>query len=209
MSRLNKLAVVEWDAELREVTLADSASDIELGLMRFFAHSPHIAKGLMAFTGALKEHRTLPERLAELVRLRIAFHNQCRSCMAIRYDEAVQDGVSEDVVCSLQKPAEAPDLSPAEKAALRYADRFATDHLAIGDADYAELREYFSEAQLVELGLWIALCVGVGRLAATWDMVEELPAAFQARDSGKVAPWSGDPLIIRWTDGGVEAEAAA
>ena len=70
----------------------------------------------------------------ELVRLRIAFFNQCRSCMAIRYTDAVNDGVTEDLVCSLEKPAEAANLTAAEKAAIDFGERMATDHLSIDDA---------------------------------------------------------------------------
>ncbi len=45
------------------------------------------------------------------IRLRIAFHNQCRSCMAIRYHDAIDDAV------------------------------------------YDDLRRYFTEGELVEIGL--------------------------------------------------------
>lgn len=207
MTRIGMLPVEQWDPELRELAGGGgTATDVELGLARIFAHTPEMAKGLFAFTGALKEHRSLSERLAEIVRLRIAFHNQCRSCMAIRYSDAVGEGVDEDLVCSLEKPAEAPDLTDAERAALRYADLMANNHLAIGDDTYDDLRRYFSEAQIVELGLWIALCIGIGRLAATWKMIEELPAEFQAEGDGPVGPWSGAPVVIRWTDGAFEHE---
>ena len=111
MTRIRKLQPEEWDAELRAMTRADEATPLELGLMRMFAHSPELAKGLIGFGGALKVNRTLPDRLVELVRLRVAFHNQCRSCMAIRYTDAVADGLTEDLVCSLEKPMEADDLS--------------------------------------------------------------------------------------------------
>jgi AhpD family alkylhydroperoxidase len=60
---------------------------------------------------------TLSPRLLELVRLRIAFHNQCRSCMSVRYESAIDDGLTEDAVCSLERPADAPDLSDAERTA--------------------------------------------------------------------------------------------
>ena len=82
-------------------------TDLEQGLMRYFAHCPEQALGLMAFGGALKQNRSLPDRLVELVRLRVAFFNQCRSCMAIRYADAVADGVTEGLVCSLERPQEA------------------------------------------------------------------------------------------------------
>src|SRR6202000_1740076 len=77
------------------------------------------------FSAALPPGGTLSRRLAELIRLRIAFHNRCRSCMAIRYGEALDDGVTDDLVCSLEKPYDAPDLTDAERAALRFADLFA------------------------------------------------------------------------------------
>lgn len=197
MSRIAKLDVSEWDPELRQIFAADQATPIEQGAMRMFAHRPEIAKGIVALGGGIKRDRTLPERLVELVRLRIAFHNQCRSCMAIRYRDAVTDGVDEGLVCSLERPAEAPDLTEVERVALEYADRFATDHLSIDDAMYDRLRVYFSEGEIVELGVWVAFCVGFGRLAATWDMIEDLPAAFRARDAGPITPWSGAPVVVR------------
>jgi alkylhydroperoxidase family enzyme len=153
-----------------------------------------MAKGLMAFAGSLKANRTLPARMIELVRLRIAFHNQCRSCMAIRYPDALADGLTEDLVCSLEKPMEADDLTPAEQIAIRYGELFATNHLAIDDDFYDQLREHFTEPEIVELGLNVALCVGVGRLSATWDMIEELPDRFQ--EPGEVTPWGADDAVV-------------
>jgi AhpD family alkylhydroperoxidase len=197
MSRIAKLDIADWDAELRTMSAADEATPLERGTLRMMAHCPEISKGFIGFFGAIKANRTLPERLIELVRLRIAFHNQCRSCMAIRYRDAVNEGVTEDLVCSLEKPSEAADLTTAEKAALAYCDLFATNHLAISDATYDGLRLHFSEAQIVELGIFVALCVGFGRLGATWDMVEELPAVFQDKTTGRLAPWSAPPIVVR------------
>lgn len=178
------------------MTQGDTASVIEQGITRMLAHCPDMAKGAIGFGAAIAMNRTLPERLIELVRLRVAFHNQCRSCMAIRYSSAAGE-VDEDLVCSLEKPQEAADLTAAERAAIEFADHFATDHLAITDARFAALREHFDEAQTMELLLHLALYVGMGRLAATLDMTEELPAGFQAAFGEKVAPWSGEPVPVR------------
>ena len=178
MPRIKKLKLDEWDNDLREMTAADSGTALEQGIMRMFAHTPEISKGLVAFGGAIKSHRSLPDRLVELVRLRVAFHNQCRSCMAIRYQDGVDAGIDEDLVCSLEKPQEAEDLSDAEKAAIEYGELFATNHLAIDDSVYENLRKYFSEAEVVELSITVAWFVGFGRLAATYHMVEELHSLF-------------------------------
>jgi AhpD family alkylhydroperoxidase len=194
-SRIAKLPAEQWDARLVAAIQPDNLTDLEQGLTRYFAHCPEQALGLMGFGGALKRNRTLPERLVELVRLRVAFFNQCRSCMAIRYSDAVADGVTEGLVCSLERPQEAENLSAAEKAAIRYGELMATDHLAIDDAVYAELRQHFTEAQIVELGMTVAFFVGFGRLAATYHMVEELPEAFRTAET--IAPWGAEKIEVR------------
>lgn len=196
MTRVKKLPLEDWDPELRTLTRADSGTPLEQGLMRIFAHCPEQAKGLALFGGALKINRTLPERLVELVRLRVAFHNQCRSCMAIRYTDALQDGLTEDLVCSLEKAPEADGLTDAEKAAIDYGEKFATNHLAIDDETYEGLRKHFTEAQIVELGMTVAFFVGFGRLAASWAMTEELPEKFQDY-SEQVAPWGEESITVR------------
>jgi len=196
MSRIQKLDIDAWDPELRNMTRADSATPLEQGLMRMLAHVPDIAKGFAAFGGSLKIHRHLPDRLVELVRLRVAFHNQCRSCMAIRYTDAVNAGVTEDLVCSLANPPAAENLSDTEKAAIAYGEMMATNHLAIDDQVYENLRRYFTEAEIVELGVTVALFVGYGRLAATWHMVEELPEQYQEGE-GAIAPWTTDFVQVR------------
>jgi AhpD family alkylhydroperoxidase len=195
VSRIAKLAPEQWDQRLVSAIQPDNLTDLEQGLTRYFAHCPEQALGLMGFGGALKRNRTLPERLVELVRLRVAFFNQCRSCMAIRYSDAVADGVTEGLVCSLERPQEAENLSAAEKVAIRYGELMATDHLAIDDAMYDQLREHFTEAQIVELGMTVAFFVGFGRLAATYHMVEELPEAFKTAE--KIAPWGADKIQVR------------
>ena len=197
MSRIQKLAIEDWDPDLRAMTAADEATPLEQGMMRMMAHTPEMAKGMIAFSGALFRNRSLPRRLVELVRLRVAFHNQCRSCMAIRYKSAVDDGMTEGMVCSLEKPQEAADLNEAEKAALRYAELSCVDHLSISEATFDDLRGHFSEAQIVELGLFTAFFIGFGRLSAAWDMIEELPPAFQNKAAPVVAPWGEQAILVR------------
>ena len=166
---------------------------INLGVASLVSRLPKVAEALGALTAALKSG-TLPPRLLELVRLRIAFHNQCRSCMSVRYQSAVDDGLTEDAVCSLERPADAPDLSDAERAALKFADLFATNHLAIDESIYDELRRYLTEDELVELGMHCAVSLGVGRLTATWDVTDDVPEAFRSGDD-RVTPWASTGVI--------------
>jgi hypothetical protein len=78
---------------------------------------------------------------------------------------------------------------------LEHAELLATDHLAIDDDVYDDLRQHFTEAQIVELARYCAFCVGFGRLGATWNMIEELPKRFQ---EGEVAtPWGDQAITLR------------
>ena len=195
MSRIPSVPFGQFDPELRALVSGTDKSERELHPTAIRAHHPEIAKAYIRFGAAMRQHSLLPARLKELVRLRIAFFNQCRSCMAMRYADAVDDGVTENLVCSLERPEEAADLSAAEKVALRYAELLATDHLSIGDALYAELGAHFGPAALVELGMFCAMCVGYGRLSATWAMVEDLPERFQVDSSAEVTPWGPDAWV--------------
>ena len=116
--------------------------------------------------------------------------------MSVRYQSAIDDGLTEDAVCSLQRPAEASDLSDAERAALRFADLFATNHLAIDDAVYDELRCCMGEDELVELGMHCAIALGIGRLTATWDVSDDLPEVFRApTGDAPMAPWNSEGVV--------------
>ncbi|MFI5507477.1 carboxymuconolactone decarboxylase family protein [Mycobacterium sp. NPDC051804] len=168
---------------------------INLGVASILGHRPEVAGALGAVRAALVSTGTLSPRLVELVRLRIAFHNQCRSCMSVRYQSAIDDGLTEDLVCSLEQPADAGDLSDAERSALRYADLFATNHLAIDDAVYDDLRKHFSEPELVELGVHCAYAVGIGRLAATWSVTDDVPDAFRSTSDSPLAPWDSEGVV--------------
>ncbi|OBB73689.1 carboxymuconolactone decarboxylase family protein [Mycobacterium sp. 852014-52144_SCH5372336] len=167
---------------------------INLGVASILGHRPDVAAALGSLRAALQSSGTLSPRLVELVRLRIAFHNQCRSCMSVRYQSAVDAGLTEDAVCSLERPEEADDLSDAERNALRFADLFATDHLAIDDAVYDDLRHHFTEEELVELGVHCAYAVGMGRLAATWAVTDDVPSAFRSAKT-TAAPWISEGVV--------------
>lgn len=209
MARLPMIAGDDWPEELRAVVDPSGLTPLEQGNLRIYAHRPELAVAYARFLQALRAPGAVSPRLRELLRLRVAFHNQCRSCMAVRYEAPAEDGVAEDgvaedgggddgvgeeLVCQLEQPDQAPDLTDAERVALRFADRLATDHLAITDATFAELREHFDDAQIVEIGLHVATYVGYGRLSSAWDMVDELPDRFLDRDA-PVTPWGADDAV--------------
>jgi alkylhydroperoxidase family enzyme len=184
MPRIAVIPREEWGEAMSRFG-AHGLEGVETDLLGIQAHLPRTTEAFYKTRAILAKEGTLPPRLIELVRLRIAFFNQCRSCMAVRYSDEVTDGL----VCSLERPEEAADLTDAEKSALRFAELLSTDHLSIDDAVYADLRTHFTETQLVELGTAAALYLGMGRLGATWHATDHVSDPLKA--DGVVGPWAG------------------
>jgi alkylhydroperoxidase family enzyme len=158
---------------------------------------PELFEAMTEFERKLKLNRRLPERLIELVRLRIAFHNQCRPCMSIRYGEAVDDGLTEDLVCSLERPYEADGMTERERIAVAFADRFASNHLSIDSSLLKEMGDHFEAGEVVELGMHAAFFTGMGRMGAVFDTGEALPVGPRHDDGSYLAPWGIEPIVVR------------
>jgi AhpD family alkylhydroperoxidase len=190
VARISTLRPAELLDEIRlRLGVTDETQPAQLGSLQAWGRLPRLANALLDLQSALAE-LSLEPRLTELVRLRVAYHNQCRSCMALRSGAAMDDGLTEALVCELEAPEEAQGLTDRERAALAYADRLSIAHHAIDDALFLRLREHFSETEILELGAHIAFCLGFGRVAMSWQLVDDLPEALQAE--GIVGPWAAD-----------------
>ena len=62
-------------------------------------------------------------------------------------------------------------------------------------AFHEELRRHYSEEEIVELGAHIAFCIGFGRVAMSWDLVDDLPDSL--REAGVVGPWDASGGVVR------------
>lgn len=56
------------------------------------------------------------------------------------------------------------ELSPREALAVQFAERAALDFRSVDDAFVTELRGYFSDAEIAELGMMIQQYLALGRL---------------------------------------------
>lgn len=80
-------------------------------------------------------------------------------------------------------------FSPAEQAALHFAERLYVDHTNIDDALFDELREHYSEAQILELGWACVSYMGFGRLIHVFGLTgDDLRAATAAPAPPPPAP---------------------
>jgi len=73
--------------------------------------------------------------------------------------------LTDEMVDAVPKFGESPLFTPSEKAAMALADAMAGDHKrAPFDEIFAELRNHYSEEQIVELGWRTSVFIGYGRL---------------------------------------------
>lgn len=135
--------------------------------VQVWAHRPDVAQAWLAALEAMHLHGLLDARLKELVRLRIASITTCKACQVARKS----DDVSEDDIACLG--SDDPRFSPAEQTALRYAELFAADYMAIDDLMFERLREYFTIPQIVELNMFCALMLAGGRMTYVQQAYEE------------------------------------
>ena len=126
--------------------------------VQIWAHRPKVALAWLSTIEAMHEEGLLDARLRELVRLKIASITNCRACQVARKSDAVSE---EDIACLSWDD---PRFTPAEQAALRYAELFAGDYFAIDEDIYAELGRHFSTEEIVELNLFAALMLAGGRM---------------------------------------------
>ncbi len=157
------------------VTLLDEAAGARVeGQMgpdarRALAHRPELGSAIGRYNAAAAASE-LPHRLHELVRYRIAQLNGCQRCMSYRSEGNEDAGVTEELLARVADWRDADEFTPAERAALDFAERFATDHLSIGDELVDELRRHLDDGGVVDLAACVAKYVAIGRLITVLDL---------------------------------------
>ena len=139
---------------------------------RAFAAHPDILERYLAFYypfHASDAGSVLDSRIKELVRLRIATLNGCKTCKAARL---APDDVSErEAARGVDAPGE-EEFSPRERTALGLAEQMALDHHAFDDQAMRALRRHFSQAETLELMMMIGQYIGFGRMLAMLQLEE-------------------------------------
>jgi alkylhydroperoxidase family enzyme len=135
---------------------------------------PHFVDAVNALEAAVWAS-PLPRRTHELVRMRVAEINGCVLCMTWRNDWA-----DEASLAAVSQYATSDLFSDAEKVALEYADRFATDSKNIDGDLLARLGAHFSPAEVVDLTLVVGKYLAMGRFMQVLDLDQACTITFDA-----------------------------
>ncbi|MDE2227757.1 MAG: carboxymuconolactone decarboxylase family protein [Alphaproteobacteria bacterium] len=120
------------------------------------ARRPKLAKAFAALNGAVMEGSVPPgfKRLLGHVSSRAA---GCRYCMAHTIHGAGHNGIDEAKLAAVWDYATSPLFSDAERAALDFAVAAAAVPNAVDDAIFANLKQHWSEEQIVEMLAAVAM----------------------------------------------------
>ena len=127
-----------------------------LNFYRALLHSPALASAWLEFNNAVRFQTGLDDRVRELVIVRVAYLNGAAYVVDIhksRYAEPA--GVARAEVEALADWQRAGIFGPRERALLAYVDAVTRD-VAVSDAVFKSLREYFGERETVELTVLVA-----------------------------------------------------
>lgn len=110
--------------------------------------------------------------LRELVKTRVSQINGCAYCLDMHSKDARAAGETEQRLYVLNAWREAPFYSDRERAALAWAEALTLVHEThVPDEVYEEVREHFSEAELMDLTLLVATINSWNRIAIAFRSV--------------------------------------
>ena len=149
ISRLDRSEVTPEIAALYDKAFAQRGN--VPNMFRVMAHRPEIFATMQAHFAAVLSTGTVPTRLKELIIVRTSQVNQTPYCLASHAILAKSLGWTDDQLAHLPEWPQREDFTPAEKAALSLAETVTRDANSVSEEQFAELRGFYSEGEIVEL----------------------------------------------------------
>lgn len=126
------------------------------------ARVPGYAKALFRALHSSHTEGGVSHKLKEIIRVRLARTAKDPYFARLRSEEAKKEGLTEEMIEAGSGDYDGdPRFAEAEKWALRYAEQMYLDATKIDEGFYAEMKRHFTEAQIMELGAFIALHYGM------------------------------------------------
>jgi uncharacterized peroxidase-related enzyme len=125
---------------------------------KVLAHRPNILKALMDLSKAvIRDEGTVDRGFRFLVAYISSRTRGCQYCQAHNIKSADRWGISQDQLNAVWEYETSPLFSPAERAALSFAQSAAVTPNQVEDSDFSELKKHWSEEQIVELTAVVSL----------------------------------------------------
>jgi alkylhydroperoxidase family enzyme len=141
-------------------------------LDRMLLHSPPLAEGWNGLLGAVRTASTLAADVRELAILRIAALNGADYEWRAHEPIGRDGGLTDDDLAVLRGEREPDALAPRLAAVLAYTDAMTT-RVTVPDDVFAELRDHFSDREVVELTVTVGTYNLVSRFLVALEVGSE------------------------------------
>jgi uncharacterized peroxidase-related enzyme len=171
MARISLIEPAQASPEVKEIydgKLKGKPGNIQKAL----AHRPAMLGNFLGFYPSVG--RSLDRRLYEAVYLRVSLINGCHYCTQHHIQGAKRVGLTPEQMKTL-KEGHYSGFGLAEQAALGYAERLTRTPDSASDTDFTELKEYFSDEQIVDLHMLIGLANLTNRVTGPLALEVEFP----------------------------------
>jgi alkylhydroperoxidase family enzyme len=142
-----------------------------------FAQAPELLQFVMGqFYMPLFFGGRVEQRYKQLARLKLSLEHGCHTCNKQNVPGALAAGITQAQVDAMDAYETGP-FTEAEKAVIAYADQVKmTNHQGHMTPELlARLRAHFSEPEILELGVVMAVISGMAKLSFVLELVEREP----------------------------------
>jgi AhpD family alkylhydroperoxidase len=136
------------------------------------AHVPEVLDAAMPFLSAMYGPSALPARTKEIAVVRTSALLGCRYCLESHSVVARDSGLSRDEILALrrEKGLASQFTDPAERALLEWVDAVAHPIGPMPDGVGNALRDFFSEADVIEVTLLVASTMMLNRFCTSLEL---------------------------------------
>jgi len=138
-----------------------------------FAHRPDLAAAFFRLYGTLWSEGIVPQPIKETARMRNARVTDCGYCKRVRFAGAREAGLDEAAVEQIVDGYVSSDLSDDQKLVLRFTDAFLDPPHTVDAQLAAAMSARFSAAEITELGLALAMFLGMAKVLISLGTVPE------------------------------------
>lgn len=150
------------------------------------AHSPTALEGLYGMLLELRRQANVPPRYIELAVVTVSRLNVCAYCISHHAPLLAVEGVPDDAITKLPD-VDHPAFDETDRLVVEYAALVTNRAWGLREAVFERLRECFTESQIVELTLRIALAGMFNRFNDALQIDDRRPAAAPAAERGRLA----------------------
>jgi uncharacterized peroxidase-related enzyme len=171
MARISLIAPESAPPAVREIydtTLRGKPGNVQKAL----AHRPEMLKTFLSLYASVG--RSLDRRLYELIYLRVSLVNGCRYCTQHHVASSKRAGLAAEDWTAL-KAGDYSRFGQKERPVLAYVEKLTRTPREINDADFDELKEHFSDPEIVDIHMLAGLANLTNRLTDPLGLEVEFP----------------------------------